>query len=369
GDRFEAAAVGRVVSGDGGPGRAQVRLDGLELADGGAELERDLVFSPVDPERIEFQVTVPTPAWAVTCAPARDRVAVQVGVERTADGAGDAFSVELPIVDDRRPVVDRQIVALAPGETFTWPAIDAEVRPGTVGREVMAASRPALVRMAAGLDALLDYPFGCTEQRLSRARAQLALGRFRDVMVLPPPEHTERAVRETLVWLEQSTAPNGLVAFWPGGTGYVSLTAWAGHFVAEAAQAGFEVPEALRTSIERSLDQALRSDYAYFVSGSAWSERVMALEALGRLGDFDGAYATELGRNAEFLGAEDVARLVVALDDGGAGAERPELVDRLWKSVIFQLRGGAEVYAGLQEKGLGNPLILPSETRTLASVT
>ncbi|MEO1065618.1 MAG: hypothetical protein AAFZ07_29765, partial [Actinomycetota bacterium] len=84
---------------------------------------------------------------------------------------------------------------------------------------------------------------------------------------------------------------------------------------------------------------------------------------------FDPAYATELGRKAEFLGAEDVARLVVALDDGDVGGVRPELVDRLWRSVIFQLRGGAEVYAGLQEKGLGNPLILPSETRTLASMT
>ncbi|MEM1176767.1 MAG: MG2 domain-containing protein [Acidobacteriota bacterium] len=374
GDRFEAAAVGRVVSGDGGPAAVQVRLDGLELLDGGADLERELVLSPVDPERIAFDVTVPTPPsaadpWGEDGAPAGGTVGVQVGMERLADRAGDAFAVELPIVEDRRPVVERQIVALEPGESFAWPAVTDEVRPGSLSREVLAASRPALVRMAAGLDALLDYPFGCTEQRLSKARVQLALGRFRDVLVLPPQGHTARAVVETLEWLEQSTAPNGLVAYWPGGAGYVSLTAWAGHFLAEAEQAGYEVPTALRASIERSLEQALRSDYAHFVSGADWSERVMALETLGRLGRFDSAYAAELGRNASYLGAEDVARLLLALDDGDASDDRPALLDRLWTSVIFQLRGGEEVYAGLQAKGLGNPLILPSETRTLASMT
>ena len=101
--------------------------------------------------------------------------------------------------------------------------------------------------MASGLDFLLDYPYGCTEQQLSRARAYLALRRFRDA---PRSKRVRaglaaRGARHAGVDPCGDRSPDGLVAYWPGADGYVSLTAWVVQFLIEAREAGFAVDEAV----------------------------------------------------------------------------------------------------------------------------
>ncbi|MEM6796887.1 MAG: alpha-2-macroglobulin family protein, partial [Acidobacteriota bacterium] len=389
GDRFEAAAVARVVSGAGGAGGVQIRVEGLELEEGAlagdpaGEARRDLTLSPSGPTRVAFGVSVPTPTWGDDEeTDLRRKVRVTVGVERDQDGAGDAFEAALPILDDRRPVIERQIVLLKAGDAFGWPAAEAEdggalFRPGTFRRQLLASTEAGVVRMASGLDALLEFPHGCTEQRVSKARALLAVAELRERLALPALrvgggdlERGAGGLDETLDWIAQSTGEDGLVAFWPGGQGYVSLTAWTADFLAAAERGGFDVPAAVRAPIERALGRALRSDYSGFIAGESWSERVMALEALARLGRLEPAYGAELGRKADFLGAEALARLLTTLDLAtGEVDERPELVERLWDSLIFQRRQGRLAYAGLREEGLGDPRILPSEVRVLASAT
>src|SRR5690606_20994709 len=97
---------------------------------------------------------------------------------------------------------------------------------------------------------------------------------------------------------------NGLFAFWPSGAGSVSLTAWAVEFLAEAKEAGYTVDAEFESKAVRALEQALRSDYAHFLSGEAWGERTFALGALARIGRFDPAYGNELARRAQLLGLE-----------------------------------------------------------------
>jgi hypothetical protein len=46
-----------------------------------------------------------------------------------------------------------------------------------------------------------------------------------------------------------------------------------------------------------------------------------------------------------------------------------ELSSRLWDGLVFRLFQGKETYGGLQENPARNPLILPSETRTVAEIT
>ena len=55
---------------------------------------------------------------------------------------------------------------------------DEVLRAGSLRRSLLLSDQPALVRMAAGLNFLLQYPHGCTEQRVSRARAFLAYQAF-----------------------------------------------------------------------------------------------------------------------------------------------------------------------------------------------
>src|SRR6185436_10208279 len=56
GDTFTAAGIGRIVEGEGGLGKAEVRVDGATLA---GPVTRELAWAPERPERIEFPVEIP----------------------------------------------------------------------------------------------------------------------------------------------------------------------------------------------------------------------------------------------------------------------------------------------------------------------
>jgi hypothetical protein len=164
---------------------------------------------------------------------------------------------------------------------------------------------------------------------------------------------------------------DGLVAYWPGSRGYVSLTAWVVQFLVEAQKAGFAVDDALLRRLTTTLHQALRSDYSRFVEGEAYVERAWALAALAQAGQFDEAYAAELARRAQFLNLEAKAQVVQAFARAGQSPSALETLTRgLWDGVVFRLFQGRETYGGLQSGAVsGNALVLPSETRTVAEVT
>jgi uncharacterized protein YfaS (alpha-2-macroglobulin family) len=336
-------------------------------------LSREVQWVPNRPERIEFPVQVGQPPYAEDGSLAYDEVLFRVGVERISDGATDAFEVKLPIRDDRRRVTVRLLGDLTGGEPLALPEVETEPRPGTVHRSVLVSDQPALVRMVAGLSFLMEYPFGCTEQRVSRARAHLALKRFREILHLrDAEEELKRVVQTALDWIAAVVDPNGLIGYWPGSKGYVSLTAWVVEFLVEARGAGFAVEEKLLDTLTRSLERALRSDYSYFIDGESWAERAYALRALARAGRFNASYAAELARNTQYLNLEATAQVLQAFSEGetSPNSTRKALADRLWQGIVFRLWQGREVYGGLQDLALRrNGLILSSETRTVAETT
>jgi uncharacterized protein YfaS (alpha-2-macroglobulin family) len=370
GDAFEAAAIGRVVEGEGGPGKAEIQVQGVELKEAAT---RSLTWAPNRPERLGFQVTVPTPPLDAQGRLAYGEVTFRVGVERSSDGARDGFEVKLPIRDDRHPVVARQLADLDPAKPLVIPAIAEPARPGSVRRSILLSDQPGLIRMAAGLDFLLAYPYLCTEQRVSRSRAELALKKFRTLLQEHgSEEELDRAVEDTLGWIPGVVDGAGLVAYWPGSTGYVSLTAWTVQFLAEAKEAGYRVDAKLLDTLTGSLEKALRSDYSRFIDGESFAERCWALVALAQVGKFDPAYAAELARKAQFLDLESVAEVLLSFARNGetATASTKELAGRLWDGVVVRLWQGREIYGGLQESATpANGLILPSETRTVAALT
>ncbi len=365
GDRFTATAIGRVVEGPAGPATAQVQARGVEVA---GETLRRLELKAGIPQRIEFPVSVPDGA------PAKGAEAVRfsVAVERSADQARDGFEVELPLRPDRSPIVTRQLLDLKPGQNLTLPAITEAVRPGSLSRNLLVSDQPALVRMAAGLDYLMDYPHGCTEQQISRARALVALRDFNQRLLREGQQPVlKQVVGDVLKWLPGTLDPHGLVAYWPGSQGYVSLTAWVTEFLVEARGAGFAVDTALLDRLTATLRQALRSDYTHFITGEAYAERVMALRALAAAGKSDPAYLAELARRADALNLESGAEVLRLLRvSGSAVTATAELARKVNEGVVTRLHQGREIYGGLQGSARArNGLILPSETRTLAEIT
>ncbi|MBK7003151.1 MAG: alpha-2-macroglobulin [Rhodoferax sp.] len=375
GDRFTAAAIGRVVEGEGGAAQAELRVKGVELA---GESRRSMQLKANEPQRIEYQVTVPTPATS-SLSPtspkgeaASDKVGFTFGLERSSDKARDAFDVQLPVRADRTLLTQRRLLEIKPGESAEVAAITEAARSGSIRRTLLASDQVALVRMAAGLNFLLAYPHHCTEQRVSRAWAFLALKEFNDRLYRDGQDkELKRVVQDVLVWLPGVIDSNGLVSYWPGSAGYVSLTAWVTEFLVEARKAGFSVEQAIVDRLVASLQQALRSDYTHFISGESYTERVMALRALAAAGRLDTAYLAELARRTEYLNLESSAQVLRLLNASGdkAPATRQALNKKVWDGVVLRLFQGREVYGGLQEGGASrNGLVLPSETRTLAEV-
>jgi uncharacterized protein YfaS (alpha-2-macroglobulin family) len=262
---------------------------------------------------------------------------------------------------------------LEAGKPLAIPALPEAARAGSVRRTLLVSDQPGLVRMAAGLNFLLGYPYGCTEQRIALARTQVALRKFRVLLKQEGNEaELDRAVRDTLAWIPQNLDANGLVSFWPGSEGYVSLTAWTVQFLLEARDGGYPVDEKLLANLLRTLEQAMRSDYSRFLDGASFEERAWALIALTQAGRFQSAYAAELARKAQFLRLESVAEVLraFALNDQGSSSTANELADALWKGIVTRLHQGREIFGGLQENaGPGIARILPSETRTISEMT
>ncbi|HVY98829.1 MAG TPA: alpha-2-macroglobulin family protein [Dongiaceae bacterium] len=369
GDQFTLAGLGRVIEGDGGAGRAELKADGLAVA---GDTKKDITLATDKPVHLDFPVSVPTPTYTAEGELERQSVRVLLGVERSSDQSKDAVQIDLPIRPDRRALDRRLLADLLPGQPVTVPAIDEPVREGTLRRTLLLSSQPALLRMAAALDYLQEYPYGCTEQRISLARAELALKDFRDTLMLDARlDRTDRDVKDTLAYVAKATREDGLVSFWPGSKGYVFLTAWSVQFMVEARDAGYQIDQDLFDKQVEALRQALRSDYTQFVSGIEYDERVWSLTALAEAGQADDAYAAELANRTQWLNLEALAHVTEALARSSATdpATLSALMRQTWAGIVTRLYQGKEIYGGLQSSAVsGVDLIIPSETRTVAEV-
>ncbi len=361
GDVFTGAAVARVVEGKGGPASAQVKVLGASLE---GPATRALTLEPNKPERIEFGVRVPQNASG--------SITFRAGVERASDKASDAFEVKLPVHPDREPVLRRVLADLAPGATFSVPEIKETVRPGTLRRSLLVSSEAGVIRMASGLDFFDDYPYGCTEQKMSAARALAAARKLRALLGRTgDEERATRAFGAAQQAIADAIDPGGLVAFWPGSPGYVSLTAWSVDFLVEAKDAGFAADAKLLDRLLTSLEKALRSDYARFVGSESFLERTWALSALAHAGHFDAAYAAELARKPQFLRLEGKAEVLLAFSRSKEAKSETALAmgNALWDGIVWRSREGKAVYGGLQDGDrLGDLVLLCSEPRALAEV-
>lgn len=369
GDSFAAAAISRIVEGKDGPGDAEYKVQGAKIT---GPAKQQVQWAGSKPLRLEFPVEVASPAYTAEGRPAVQSVTFTVGVRRKSDNAKDAFEVRLPIREDRGRVSKRTIAELKPSEPFIIEALKEAARPGTLTRSVLLSDQPGLIKMAAGLDFIMHYPYGCTEQQMSRARVYMALRKFRTLLKQEGSDkEMKRAVSEVLALIPTVIDGNGQVAFWPGSRGYVTMTAWTVQFLVEAKEAGFTIDSKVFGQLTNSLERALRSDYSQFIDGESFSERVWALLALTRAGKYNSAYAAELARKAQFLNLESIAAVLysfaVAEQNSSTAAQ---LEKALWDGIVVRLYQGREMYGGLQEKNLArNNLILPTETRTIAQMT
>ncbi|ARM92534.1 alpha-2-macroglobulin domain-containing protein (plasmid) [Rhizobium sp. CIAT894] len=361
GDQFEAGVIARVVEGSGGAGAASIAADGLTLAG-----SKDLAFTweQNKPAHIGVLAAVPEPQ------PGREDVRLRFGVERLDDHASDAVEITLPLKPDRMPTRHYEIVEIPAGGSKTLPALQENLRPGSFQRVMTLTSDPALVKLVAGLNTLVETPYGSTEQRISLASSGVAFKSFAPILAAAKLEkRIDGDVHNTVLAIGQAVDADGLVGFWPHSKGNVSLTAWAYSFLVAADKAGEATDKALADRLASALKLSLRSDYPHLISGDEVRERVEALTALAEGGALDPAYTAELARSAAVMPNVSVARMTAAAAAAPDADQRlvSGLADTMWSRVRILSRNGQLVYDGQAQDG-GSPIILPSETRSLAEM-
>ena len=357
GDSFDAAATGRLIEGADGSVDVAIRATGLQIS---GETSRSTTLRAGQGTRLAFPAQLPADTDA-------ESVTVSVAVERRSDGVGDAFEVSLPVRPDRLPEVVRARQALDPSAPITLPRAPANARGAE--RTVIASRQPALLA-AAQATAGLRVPGGGTAQRLSAARAWIGMGRLRESLGMPLPG-AEAVAADAISWMKLVIDEEGLIAWWPGSPGSVSLTAMAVQLDTELREAGHRTDPEITAKMVGALQRSLRSDDRRLIEGAAWLERARALSALSAAGRFDDGYFAEAARAAEDLDAESIAEVLMAAARAGQ-VNTPttrDLVERLVGRAQFTLRSGVEVFEGLQSALAIRPSrVLSSEARGLAEM-
>jgi uncharacterized protein YfaS (alpha-2-macroglobulin family) len=234
-----------------------------------------------------------------------------------------------------RIVVDEQVVPPVPEETWaaTFLRLSPNLRvpvgppegalPGRGGIEVAltASPAPSLTAVRAYMAA---YPYGCFEQRLSKAIA------------LDDHEAWAKQMAE----LPQYIATNGLLTYWPGERqpGSVALTAYALSITAEA---GLSWPEAQKGKLLEALrgvvDGRLKEEWE--APSDMRLLRLSALAALARNNASTAAMATRVSMPLRDMPTASLADWLVILDRTPGIGPRP-------KQAAEQALRGRIVYEG-----------------------
>ena len=313
GDTFNATITLSNRSGKDGTAAFELHVDGaaacapgvtgagsVKLADGASET-----------------VTVPVVAGAV---PGEGHLVF------TAQGLGEKHTVtiDLPVRPAAAWVKTGETVCLAAGETHV-------VRnPSTVlpeaSRRTFTVSSSGIAELAAALEYLASYPYGCLEQTVSQVFPLIAAGGV--LNTLPAEETTAAAdsrkavdagIRRVLsmvrandftMWPDSSYPP------WDRG---VSL--WAAHFLVEAEAAGFKVPAQPLARVKGFLRTWAMSTNA--------TTSVYACHNLALAGAADADRQLHWYDRREHLSTLDRARLARAFVRGGDRARAVELTSSL----------------------------------------
>ena len=188
----------------------------------------------------------------------------KVRVSAASSGDNSASEIEIDVREPNPYVTTSEEHILQPGETVSVKPLKAS---GTARLELSSIPPIDLSRR---LEYLVRYPHGCIEQITSGAFPQLYLHSIAecDEEML---QDIDRNIKSVLSRLGGYQLSNGAFAYWSGGTSPSEWgTAYAVHFMAEAAKYGYAVD---RTTLERALkylrgntfDNPLTLAYAQYV--------------------------------------------------------------------------------------------------------
>ena len=222
-------------------------------------------------------------ASAKSIGRARMQMTVAVGSET------DAFEDTIPV----EVLVSPETVA-AYGQTGNaTPAVEKLTIPAGVvagfGGLHVEMSSTEMVGLGEGARYLVEYPYGCAEQKGSRALALLLAADLGDAFTLPGMDTSKMrpAVQQTLDDLRAFQCGNGGFAYWPGACWSVSpyLTAYLLHVFKTAGDLNYTVDPTMRerayTYLEGKLGETPPTNEGWWPSYTAWQAFAVKVLAEG----------------------------------------------------------------------------------------
>jgi len=262
-------------------------------------------------------------------------------------GESDAFEEVVPV----QILVSPEVVA-AHGQT-TAEAREALELPDrvvpSVGGLHLELSSTALTGLGEGARYLVDYPYGCAEQRASAAHALVLSADLGDAFRLPglEPGKLKGAATAALRELRAFQCDGGGFAFWKGDCRTVSpyLTSYLLHVLRRAGALGHEVPSAALENgygyLEQELSRGLAGDEGARASSDAW--QAFAVKVLAEGGRAPDSAVTRLVGRLDRLPVFALAYLRDALAARGEAGEVAQELDRRIRNAILPEGGSAHV--------------------------
>ena len=300
-----------------------------------------LQFADAAPKTIE----VPAGGSVEVRFDAAGRSTGRARIRMTAKLAGetDAFQDVIPV----EILVSPETVS-AIGEAGEGKAVATErltIPAGVVssfgGLHVDLAST-ALVGLGEGARYLVEYPYGCAEQRGSRTIALLLAADLGDAFKLPgiDPSKARPAVQSSLRELERFQCGSGGFAYWPGECRSVSpyLTAYLLHVFKTASDLKYDVDRGMLTRayayLETELAQPPPDNQSWWPSYTAW--QAFAVKVLVEGGRNQDSNITRLYGYRDRMPVFALAYLndaLVAKGEGG-GVRSTELRRRIGNAIL-----------------------------------
>ena len=213
---------------------------------------------------------------------------------------GDALAHELPVFKNRSLEVAAEYGSITDQPAAEEVSFPEDIHTDT-GDVSVVLSPTVIGNLEGAFRYMRDYPYGCWEQRLSKAllAAQFTALKARMEDSVSWAGSADLPGR-TLKQAAGFQAPNGGMSYWIASDQYVSpyLSAYTALGFAWLRDGGYEIPETVESKLHDYLRRMLRRDVmpGYFSRGMSSSVRAVALAALARRGKLS---VDELLRYAE----------------------------------------------------------------------
>ena len=264
------------------------------------------------------------------------------------NGEEDAFEMPLPV----RVLLAPEVVAAygtASPDARESVALPQGVLP-SVGGLHLELSSTALVGLSEGATYLVDYPYGCAEQRASCALALMLTADLGGAFQIPgiKADDLKSVTKKTLRELEDFQCENGGFVYWKGSPcQYASpyLTSYILHVFQRAAKLGYTTnPDVLSRAcdfLEQALGVEPRPNESYMPAYTSWQAySVRALAEEGRTVD---SHLTRLYGYRDRMPVFALCYLWDAMRRTGEKGARPADLERRVRNAVLPEAGSAHV--------------------------